>query len=91
MIKSFRRRGLQELFENGQSRKIDSVFHDRLLRRLDVLDSAHRPEDMDLPGFRFHALRGKPKRYAVSVSGYWRLTFEWDGQNAVRVDFEDYH
>ena len=59
---------------------------------LDRLEAAHRPRDMDLPGFRLHGLKGQRKGvYAVSVSGNWRLMFRFDGEDAVDVDLEDYH
>ncbi len=59
---------------------------------LDRLDASVKPEDLNLPGLQFHQLAGKSKgRYAVSVSGNWRITFAWDGENATDVDFEDYH
>jgi proteic killer suppression protein len=59
---------------------------------LDRLDAAVVPEDMDLPGFKFHELKGKRKGiYAVSVSGNWRITFKFDGKGAFDVDLEDYH
>jgi proteic killer suppression protein len=59
---------------------------------LDRLDAAVVPEDMDLPGFKFHELKGKRKGiYAVSVSGNWRITFKFDGEGAFDVDLEDYH
>lgn len=66
------------------------------VRRLDAilktLDEAARPEAMNVPGWRFHALKGSSKgRYAVSVSGNWRVTFGWHGKEAVEVDLEDYH
>lgn len=57
-----------------------------------ALAAAGHPEDMNLPGFGFHGLTGfNPKRYAVSVSGNWRITFAFDGEDAVDVDLEDYH
>jgi toxin HigB-1 len=56
-----------------------------------ALDAASRPQDMNLPGYRFHALHGRPKRYSVTVTRTWRITFEWDGEDAIRVDYEDYH
>jgi proteic killer suppression protein len=59
---------------------------------LDRLDSAAKPEDLNLPGLDFHKLSGTSKgRYAVSVSANWRITFGWLEQDAVEVDFEDYH
>ena len=59
---------------------------------LDRLDASVRPGDMNLSGLGFHQLSGKSKgRYAVSVSANWRITFGWDGEDALQVDFEDYH
>ena len=47
---------------------------------------------MNVPGFRFHPLKGQqPRRYAVDASGNWRVTFAWDGEDAIDVDLEDYH
>lgn len=92
MIKTFRNKALADLFETGKSSKIDVRLHKRILVRLDRLDAAERPEDMDLPGFDFHALKGfDPTRYTVHVNGPWCLTFAFDGRDATRVDFEQYH
>ncbi len=56
------------------------------------LDGAMLPEDLNLPGYRFHGLKGKDRgRYAVDASGNWRITFGWDGRHAIDVDLEDYH
>jgi proteic killer suppression protein len=63
----------------------------RLLRLLDALNAATAPESMNVPGFGFHGLRGKPKRYAVSLNGPWRVTFGWEGKDAVDADLEQYH
>ena len=63
-----------------------------MTRMLDRLDAATRPEDMNLPGYGFHGLAPKTKGvYAVSVSGNWRITFRFEGGNAVEVNLEDYH
>jgi proteic killer suppression protein len=59
---------------------------------LSAMDVADRPQMLDLPGLGFHALRGNRKgEYAVSVSGNWRLTFGWSGDDAINVGLEDYH
>lgn len=58
---------------------------------LDALEAATKAEDINLPGFGFHGLQGTPKRYAVSASGNWRITFGWEHDEAVDVDLEDYH
>ncbi len=92
MIKTFKSKALADLFATGRSAKIDAKMQKRILLRLDRLDAAERPEDMNLPGFDFHALNGfNPTRYTVHVNGPWCITFEFDGQDAVRVDFEQYH
>lgn len=90
MIRSFRNKELANLWAGSRS-KIDSRMHDRLLARLDVLNAAAKPEDMDVSGWDFHMLRGKPQRFTVHVNGPWCLTFEFDGGDAWRVDFEQYH
>ena len=92
MIRSFRNKALAEFFATGRSARIDAKLHKRLLLRLDRLEASARPQDMNLPGFDFHALRGfDPTRYTVHVNGPWCITFEFDGTDAVRVDLEQYH
>lgn len=92
MIKSFKSKALADLFQKGKSAKVDQKVIKRILVRLDRLDAAEAPEDMNLPGFDFHALRGfNPTRYTVHVNGPWCITFEFDGTHAARVDFEQYH
>ncbi len=56
-----------------------------------ALDASTKPEDMHLPGYRFHGLNTKPKRYAVDASGNYRITWAWDDGDAIDVDIEDYH
>jgi proteic killer suppression protein len=60
----------------------------RLLRLLEV---AGQPEDMNIAGFHFHRLQGKPKRWSVRVTGNYRVTFGWSGESALDIDFEDCH
>jgi proteic killer suppression protein len=92
MIRSFKHKGLSDLWDLGRSPKIDAKMHLRVLSRLDALNIASKPEDMNSPGFNFHSLRGpKPTRYTVHVNGPWCVTFEFDGTDAVNVDFEQYH
>ncbi|UZE51233.1 type II toxin-antitoxin system RelE/ParE family toxin [Rhodopseudomonas sp. P2A-2r] len=91
MIRSFVHNGLLELWNRKTSAKIDKKMHERILRRLDVLDMAMTPGELAMPGFNFHALRGKPQRYSVHVNGPWCITFEFEGGDALRVDFEQYH
>ena len=92
VIKTFRHKGLAELWSKDQTSKIDRRMHERVLERLDALDAAKMVKDMDVPGFDFHSLRGfTPLRYAVHVNGPWCITFEFSGGDATRVDFEQYH
>ncbi len=91
MIRSFKNKGLRELFERGTTRRINRTFHRRLLRRLDALDAAVEPADLNVPGFDFHGMRGKPKRFSIHVNGPWCLTFGWQDGDATGVEFEQYH
>ena len=92
MIKTFRHRGLKELYERGHSAKVAQDHVEKLLRILTTLDRSESPEGMDLPGFRLHALKGRMKdHYAVSVSANWRVTFRFEEGHAVDADYIDYH
>lgn len=91
MIKSFRHKGLAELFERGRSRKVRQDLHSRCLRRLDVLDQAESLNDLNIPGFDFHGLQGRPKRYSIHVNGPWCITFQWEDGDALKIDLEQYH
>lgn len=90
MIKTFRNKQLAQHWEGSRS-KIDQRFHKRIAERLDALDAATRPEDMNVPGYRFHGLQGTPKRYSVHINGPWCITFEFVAGDAINVDFEQYH
>jgi toxin HigB-1 len=92
MIRSFRSKALKRLAEQGDASKLSVSNVRRVETIIARLDGAMAPEDLNLPGYRFHGLKGKDKgRYAVDASGNWRITFAWDGRNAIDVDLEDYH
>ena len=92
MIEASKARVSPSFGEKGRTAKIDAKMHARILRRLDRLDVAAQPEEMNVPGFDFHPLRGfKPTRYSVHVNGPWCITFEFEDGDACRVDFEQYH
>ena len=92
MIASFKHRGLKSLFDGRTARRVAPEHVQKLLDILGVLDRSGRPNDMDLPGFRLHALKGGLKGlYAVSVSGSWRVTFRFEDGHAFEVDYVDYH
>lgn len=76
----------------SSAKRIPAAWRPRIQRMLDRLDSAIRPQDMNLPGWRLHPLRGDQRgRWAVAVSGNLRLAFAFDGEDAIDVDLEDYH
>ncbi len=91
MIKSFKHKGLKELFETGKTKKLGADVITRCLHRLDMLDAAGNATDMNVRGYKFHALKEIPVRYSVWVTGNYRITFEFDDGDAYKVDFEDYH
>ncbi|OBQ84646.1 MULTISPECIES: type II toxin-antitoxin system RelE/ParE family toxin [unclassified Mesorhizobium] len=92
MIKSFKRKALQRFFETGKARGLSVQDDKRVARILRALEAAARPQDMDLPGYHFHGLAGQDKgRYSVRVTGNWRITFGWDGEDATDIHLEDYH
>lgn len=92
MIRSFKDKGLRRFAEKGDTSKLSVQKADRITRLLTRLDLATTPAEMNLPGWRFHELTGERKGvFSVTVSGNWRLTFRWDGLDAIDVDLEDYH
>lgn len=92
MIRTFRHKGMERFFRRGDHRGIPARSEARIERTLDRLDASIRPGDMNLPGYRFHGLRGdRAGTYAVSITGNLRITFAFDGEDAVEVDLEDYH
>ena len=92
MILSFLHKGLAKFYKNGNKAGIQANHAKRLRLILSNLDQAECPEDMDLPGLRLHELTGKRKGiWSVWVSGNWRVTFRFNGQNVEIVNYEDYH
>ena len=92
MIRRFRHKDLERYFETDDMRGVPAWAKPRLDRMLDRLDAAVSPADMNVPGWRFHALRGvRDGAFAVAVSGNLRLTFRFEGNDAVDVNLEDDH
>ena len=92
MITSFKHKGLELFFTKGSYKGIPAQYGARIERMLDRLDASKQADDMNLAGYKFHALRGERKaEFAVSVTGNWRVTFEFDGENAINVNLEDCH
>ena len=92
MIKSFKNKALADLFDTGRTAKINAKLHKRIVIRLDALNDATSIDELKMPGYNFHALKGfKPTRYTIHVNGPWCVTFEFDDGDALHVDFEQYH
>lgn len=92
MIKSFRHKGMRRFFEQGRMDGIQPAHAKKLRMLLAALDTATVIADMEVPGFGLHRLKGDRKgEWAVSVSGNWRVTFEFRDGNAYLLNYEDYH
>lgn len=92
MIRSIRHKGLRRFYESGSAAGIQPKHAKRLRMLLAALDTALTIEDMNIPGFNLHPLKGQGKgRWSVWVNGNWRLTFEFRDGHAYLLDYEDYH
>jgi proteic killer suppression protein len=92
VIKSFRHAGLEKFFKTGSKAGIQPAHAKRLERQLVVLNNAPEPARMNVPGWDLHPLKGElAGHWAVKVNGNWRMTFRFEGNNAVVVDYRDYH
>jgi proteic killer suppression protein len=92
MIGSFHHKGLKLLFEKGDRRKVGAEHADKIERVLARLEEATEAKNMDLPGFRLHMLKGDMAGFwSVTVSGNWRIIFQFEGGHASDVNLMDYH
>ena len=92
MIKSIRHKGLKALYSKGDASGVQANHVDRLRTQLSALDVAVTIKELDLPGWRLHALKGDQKgRWSLTVNGNWRLTFEFRDGDVYVLDYEDYH
>lgn len=92
MIKSFKHKDLQRFYTTGKTTGVEPKHAKRLRMLLAALDTAQTIEDMDVPGYRLHALKGSRKHlWSITVSGNWRLTFEFIDGDVFILNYEDYH
>ena len=92
MIKSFKHKGLRKFYETGSRQGIQAPQAAKVRMQLAALDSAHDIEDLDIPGYRLHQLKGDRKGiWSISVSSNWRITFEFVDGSVYIVNYEDYH
>ena len=92
MIRSFRSRALRRVWEKSDARSLNSLHLSRIEYVLDLLEEASSPEMLNIPGLHFHKLSGgESVRWSLRVSANRRITFSFEGEDAIEVDYEDYH
>lgn len=92
MILNFKHKGLRLLYEEDNSRRVSQDHVERLQNILARLEVAAEPDDMNMPGFRLHQLKGKRRGvWSVTVRANWRVTFHFKGEDVADVNYEDYH
>jgi toxin HigB-1 len=92
VIKSFRHKGLEQFFLSGSKAGIQPKHSEKLRVQLFALNNARRPTDMNAPAWRLHRLSGDlANHWSIDVSGNWRVTFTFQDQDAILVDYQDYH
>jgi proteic killer suppression protein len=92
MIKSFRHAGIEKFFFTGSKAGIQPSHARKLNVQLTALNKARLPADIAVPGWNLHSLRGDLKgHWSIQVNGNWRLTFRFEGEDAILVDYQDYH
>lgn len=92
MIVSFRHKGLERLYQDGSKKGVQAAHVPKLLRILSVLDVAQAAEDLAIPSFRAHPLKGQlAGQWAIWVNGNWRVTFRFVDKDVELVDYQDYH
>ncbi len=92
MIKSFKHKGLEKFYISGSTKGIQAKHAKKLRMQLAALDTAQVLEDLDIPGYRLHELKGSHKGlWSITVNANWRITFEFADGNIYIVNYEDYH
>ncbi len=92
MIKSFKHKGLKKYFETGSTSGIQPKHQRKLRMQLAAIDTAQAIDDINLPGFKLHLLKGnRDGIWSITVNGNWRITFEFINGNAFILNYEDYH
>jgi len=92
MIKSFKHKSLERFYKTGTKKGIQAVHATKLRMQLTALDTAHCTEDLDIPGYSLHPLKGNRKgQWSITVNGNWRVTFEFQEGHVYIVNYEDCH
>ena len=92
MIQTFRNKALERLLKEGNTKGIPKDLEKRIRVRLEVIDSSEVIDDLKIPGYDLHELKGDRKgTWSIKVSGNWRMTFKFKNNHAYDLDLEDYH
>jgi proteic killer suppression protein len=92
VIKSFRHAGLELFYRSGSKRGINAAHAPKLAQQMLTLNRARRPADMDVAGWNLHPLRGSlSEHWSIKVNGNWRMTFRFEDEDAILIDYQDYH
>lgn len=92
MIKSFKHKGLQRFYETGSVKGIQAIHAEKLSRILLALNNAQFIEDLNMPSYRLHKLKGDMNElWSITVQANWRITFKFEDKNIYIVDYQDYH
>jgi proteic killer suppression protein len=92
VIRGFKHKGLERFFLTGTKAGVQAAHTTKLRLILSRLHASISPKDLDLPGLYLHRLKGTSRGiWSVRVSGYWRVTFRFEGPDALDVNYEDYH
>ena len=92
MIRTFRHAGLEKFFKTGSKAGIQPAHASKLQKQLFALNVASEPVEMNIPGWNLHELKGDlAGHFSVKVNGNWRMTFRFEDEDAILVDYRDYH
>jgi len=93
VIKSFRDREAERLFDRRPTRRFGTPVQKVALRKLRMLDAAERSEDLRVPpGNRLERLRGRRAgQHSIRINDQWRICFRWGRGDAYDVEIVDYH
>ena len=92
MIVGFRHRGLKRLYERGDKSQVRADMLEKIERVLAMLNRVSNPEELELPGYRLHPLKGdRAGQWAITVRSNWRIVFRFDGPDVTDIDLVDYH
>jgi proteic killer suppression protein len=93
VIRNFKDKETQKIFERQRSRKLPSEIQEVALRKLRMLNRAETLQDLRVPpANRLERLAGNRKdQYSIRINDQWRICFEWQDGDSLNVEIVDYH